>query len=136
MTRKEDRDDPKSPADSRAAFVRLTHEIEAVEHIGRQNPVVGRRKTITEQLIAAGGNSERELLPLLDDPSLAVRYTVTPLSTAYQRKHVAIVTKTSFRDGRAWFRAISPWGWRAEIVRFGYSCSSTSISAQGGQFTS
>ncbi|MGH6822048.1 MAG: DUF1963 domain-containing protein [Methylocella sp.] len=75
MTRKADRDNPRSPAELRAAFVGLTNEIEAVEHIGRQNRLVGRRKSITEQLIAAGSNSEREILPLLDDPSLEVRYT-------------------------------------------------------------
>ncbi|MGH6812776.1 MAG: hypothetical protein ACREDM_10645 [Methylocella sp.] len=75
MTRKEDRDDPQNPAELRAAVVGLTHEIEAVEHICRQNRLVGRRKKISEQLIAAGGNSEHELLPLLDDPSPAVLYT-------------------------------------------------------------
>jgi hypothetical protein len=69
MTGKEDRDDPRSPAKLRAAFVKLTYEIEAVEHIGRHNRLVGRRMKITEQLIAAGGNTERELLLLLDDPS-------------------------------------------------------------------
>ncbi|MGH6845820.1 MAG: hypothetical protein ACRECU_14135, partial [Methylocella sp.] len=75
MTRKEDRDDPKSPAELRAAFIGLTHAIEVVEHIGRQNPLVGKHRKITEQLIAAGGNSEREILPLLDDPSPEVRYS-------------------------------------------------------------
>jgi hypothetical protein len=69
MTGKEDRDDPRSPAKLRAAFVKLTYEIEAVEHIGRHNRLFGRRMKIAEQLIAAGGNTERELLPLLDDPS-------------------------------------------------------------------
>ena len=75
MTQKENRNDPRSPAELRASFIELTHEIEAVEHIGRHNRLFGRRQKIAEQLIAAGGNSERELLPLLEDSSLAVRYT-------------------------------------------------------------
>jgi hypothetical protein len=45
MTGKEDRDDPRSPAELRAAFVK----IEAVEHIGRHKRLFGRRKKITEQ---------------------------------------------------------------------------------------
>jgi hypothetical protein len=56
--------DPRSPAELRASFVELTHDIEAVEHIGRHIRLVGRRRKIAEQLIAAGGNSEREFLPL------------------------------------------------------------------------
>jgi hypothetical protein len=35
MTR--NHNEPRSPAELRAAFVELTHEIEAVEHIGRHN---------------------------------------------------------------------------------------------------
>jgi hypothetical protein len=75
MTRNENHNDPRSAAELRAAFIELTHEIEAVEHIGRDNRLCGRRQKIAEQLIAAGGNSEREFLPLLEDPSRAVRYT-------------------------------------------------------------
>jgi len=41
MTGKEDRDDPRSPAKLRATSVKLTYEIEAVEHIGRHNCLFG-----------------------------------------------------------------------------------------------
>src|ERR1700731_815842 len=74
MTRKENRNDPRSPAELRASFIELTHDIEAVEHIGRHNRLFGRRRKIAEQLMGAGGNPDGEPLPLLEDPSLAVRW--------------------------------------------------------------
>ena len=64
MTRNENHNDPRSPAELRASFVELTHDIEAVGHISRHNRLFGRRRKIAGQLIAAGGNSEREFLPL------------------------------------------------------------------------
>lgn len=76
MTPNENRNDPQIPAELRASFIELTHDIEAVEHIGRHNRLFGRRQKIAERLIAAGGNSERELLQVFEDPSLAVRYAV------------------------------------------------------------
>ncbi|MGB6325534.1 MAG: DUF2019 domain-containing protein [Methylocella sp.] len=74
MPRKENHNDRRSPAELRVSFIELIREIEAVEHIGQHNRLFGRRQKIAEQLIAAGGNSEREFLPLLEHPSLAVRY--------------------------------------------------------------
>jgi hypothetical protein len=64
------------------------------------------------------------------------RFILTLMDTAYRRKCVHIASTTSFSGGRAWFRTICPWGWRPEIARFGFSCSSTAISALADQSTS
>jgi hypothetical protein len=42
-------------------------------HVGRKNRIFGWCNDIGKQLVALGGSSERELLPLLDHPSPAVR---------------------------------------------------------------
>ena len=98
MTRKENRNDPRSPAELRASFIELTHDIEAVEHIGRHNRLFGRRRKIAEQLIAAGGNSERELLPLLED--LAVRFAVAYDVKPFDRARFEAVLRALAESGR------------------------------------
>jgi hypothetical protein len=99
MTRKENHDDPRSPAELRASFVELTRDIEAVEHIGRHNRLVGRRRKIAEKLIAPGGNSEREFLPLLEDSSLAVRYTVAFHVKPFDRARFEAVLRALAESG-------------------------------------
>jgi hypothetical protein len=93
MTRNVNHNDPRSPAEVRASFIELTHDIEAVEYIGRHNRLFGRRQKIAEQLIAAGGNSERELLPLLEDSSPAVRYAVAYDAKPFDRARFEAVLK-------------------------------------------
>ncbi|MGH6839258.1 MAG: DUF1963 domain-containing protein [Methylocella sp.] len=99
MPKKEVRDEPKSPAELRAAFIDLTHKIEAVEHIGRINRLYGRRRKIVDQLIAAGGNSERELLPLLDDSSPAIRYDAAFDVKPFDRARFEAVLKALVEGG-------------------------------------
>jgi hypothetical protein len=99
MTQKENRNDPQSPAERRASFIELTRDIEAVEHIGRHNRLFGRRQKIAEQLIAAGGNSEREFLPLLEDPSLAVRYTAAFAVKPFDRARFEAVLRALAEGG-------------------------------------
>ena len=96
---KSEPNDPRSPAELRAAFVELTREIEADEHIGRQNRLVGRHEKIAEQLIAAGGNSEREFLPLLEDQSLAVRYAVAFHVKPFNRARFEAVLRALAESG-------------------------------------
>lgn len=108
----ENHDDPRSPAELRAAFVELTHEIEAVEHIGRHDRLVGQRQKIAEQLIAAGGNSERELLPLLEDPSLAVRFTAAFHVKSFDRaRYEAVLTALAESGGEIGREARSSLEW-------------------------
>lgn len=99
MTPKEDRYDPRSPAELRTAFIGLTHEIEAVEQLGRKNRLFGKRTKIAEQLIAAGGNSEWEFLPLLDDPSPAVRYTAAYHVKPFDRARFEAVLRALAESG-------------------------------------
>jgi hypothetical protein len=99
MTRNVNHNDPRSPAEVRASFIELTHDIEAVEYIGRHNRLFGRRQKIAEQLIAAGGNSERELLPLLEDSSPAVRYAVAYDVKPFDRARFEAVLRALAESG-------------------------------------
>ncbi|MGB6174975.1 MAG: DUF1963 domain-containing protein [Methylocella sp.] len=112
MTQKENHNDPRSPAELRASFIELTREIEAVEHIGRHNRLARQRRKIAEQLIVAGGNSERELLPLLEDPSPAVRYTVAfDVKPFDQARFEAVLTALAESGGEIGRKAQSSLDW-------------------------
>src|ERR1700730_2010076 len=112
MTRTENPIDRRSPAELRAAFIGLIHRFEAVEHIGRHNRLFGPRQKIAEQLIAAGGNSERELLPLLENGSLAVRYTAAYDVKPFDRaRFEAVLTALAESGGEIGRKARSSLEW-------------------------
>jgi len=103
--------------------------------------------------LAARAEQGVVLRPFLDLPDPASQAAETMQLTAEERPRYASLYLDALGHGipaearpycvqnkllgcRAWFRTICPWGWRPEIVRFGFSCSSTAISALADQSTS
>lgn len=77
----------------------LLHE--RTQHVGRANRIFEQIRAIGEQLVARGGASERELLPLLHHPSGTVRHSVAFKIRPFNPDLFMSVMQSLIREGGA-----------------------------------
>ena len=83
----------------RQRFVEMTLLHAKTQHVGRQNRIFGWCRAIEERLVAVGGASERELLPLLDHPSEVIRRSAAYAVRPFNRELFLTVMEQLVRAG-------------------------------------
>jgi hypothetical protein len=77
----------------REKYVEMVLLEEKTGHIGRKNRISGWKRLIGDRLIAAGSDSEREVMPLLGHRSAAVRFSAADLVKPFNRESYADILK-------------------------------------------